>query len=182
MLVLSKIVYSYVNASKFISPVVKVMQSEAFLLRPTFTIRLKCILDNISAFSKINPGWKSILRPFLKEWPLSFVRNTSKVTGDNMSSRWIQKQCVHTRSCWLNGTQNIRTRSYLVVVENDISNRLFVLIANKRRVKILEILRDLRGDSMIPENVRNILQVHALVNEPNFDKLCFSRKWWYAGK
>ena len=39
---------------------------------------------------------------------------------------------------------NIRIRSYLVVVENDISNRTFVLIANKRRVKILEILSTLR--------------------------------------
>ena len=40
------------------------------------------------------------------------------------------------------------------------SNRIFVLIANKRRVKILEILRDFRCDSMIPENVGNIKQVH----------------------
>ena len=70
----------------------------------------------------------------------------------------------------------------MVVVENDISNRIFVLIANKRRVKILEILRDVRGDSMIPENVGNIKQVQALINELNFDKLCFRRKCWYAGK
>ena len=60
----------------------------------------------------------------------------------------------------------------LVVVENDISNRTFVLIANKRRVKVLEILRDFRGDSMIPENVGNIKQVQALINELNFDLLC----------
>ena len=70
----------------------------------------------------------------------------------------------------------------MVVVENDISNRTFVLIANKRRVKILEILRDFRGDSVIPENVGNIKQVQALINELNIDKLCFRRKWRYAGK
>ena len=69
----------------------------------------------------------------------------------------------------------------MIVVENDISNRTFVLIANKR-VKILEILRDFRGDSVIPENVGNIKQVQALINELNFDKLCFRRKWRYAGK
>ena len=60
-----------------------------------------------------------------------------------MSSRWILKRWVRTRSWWLNGTLNIRIRSYLVVVENDISYRIFVLIANTRRVKILQILRDL---------------------------------------
>ena len=78
--------------------------------------------------------------------------------------------------------QNIGIRSYLVVVENYISNKIFVLIANKRRVKILEILRDFRGDSMIPENVGNIKQVQALINELNFDKLSFRRKCWYARK
>ena len=70
----------------------------------------------------------------------------------------------------------------MVVVENDISNRIFILIANKRRFKILEILRNFRGDSMISENVGNIEQVQALINELNFDKLCFRRKCWYAGK
>ena len=70
----------------------------------------------------------------------------------------------------------------MVVVENDISFRIFVLIANKRRVKILEILRVFRGDSMIPENVGNIKEVQALINELNFDKLCLRRKCWYAGK
>ena len=35
---------------------------------------------------------------------------------------------------------------------------------------------------MIPENVGNIKQVQALINELNFDKLCFRRKWRYAGK
>ena len=84
-----------------------------------------------------------------------------------MSSRWIQKRRVRTRSWWLNGTQNIRIRSYLVVVENDISNRIFILIANKRRFKILEILRNFRGDSMISENVGNIEQVQALINKLN---------------
>ena len=158
------------------------MYSNAFLFGPAFTICLKCILDNIPAFSKLNPGWKSILRPFLKEWPLSFVRNTSKVTCDNMSSRWIQKRLIRTRSWWLNGTENTRIRSYLVVVGNDISNRIDILIAHKRRVKILEILRDLRGDSMVPENVGNIKQVQALINALDFDKLCFRRKCWYAGK
>ena len=66
-------------------------------------------------------------------------------------------------------------KSYLVAVENDISNRTFVLIANKRRVKILEMLRGFRGDSVIPENVGNIKQVQALINELNFDKLYFRR-------
>ena len=59
---------------------------------------------------------------------------------------------------------------------------IFVLIANKRRVKILEKLRDFRGDSMTPENVGNIKQVQALINELNFDNLYFRRKCWYAGK
>ena len=57
----------------------------------------------------------------------------------------------------------------MVVVENDISNRIFILIANKRRFKILEILRNFRGDSMISENVGNIEQVQALINELNFN-------------
>ena len=35
---------------------------------------------------------------------------------------------------------------------------------------------------MISENVGNIKQVQALVNELNFDKLCFRRKRRYAGK
>ena len=39
------------------------------------------------------------------------------------------------------------------------------MIANKRRVQILEILRDFRGDSLIPENVGNIEQVQALINK-----------------
>ena len=64
----------------------------------------------------------------------------------------------------------------MVEVENDISNRTFVLIANKRRVNILEILRDFRGDSVIPENVGNIKQVQALINELDYDKLCFKKK------
>ena len=38
------------------------------------------------------------------------------------------------------------------------------------------------GDSMIPEKVRNIKQVQALINELYFDKLCFRRKCWYARK
>ena len=29
----------------------------------------KCFLDNIPAFSEINPGWKSVFGPFLKKWP-----------------------------------------------------------------------------------------------------------------
>ena len=35
---------------------------------------------------------------------------------------------------------------------------------------------------MIPENVGNIKQVQALINELNFDKLCFRRQCWYAWK
>ena len=83
----------------------------------------------------------------------------SKVLRDNMACRWIQKWPVRTRARILNRTQNIRVRSDLVVVENDISNGFFVLITNKRRVKILEILWDFRSDSVISENVGNIQQV-----------------------
>ena len=36
--------------------------------------------------------------------------------------------------------------------------------------------------TLISENVGNIEQVQALINELNFDKLCFRRKCWYAGK
>ena len=49
-------------------------------------------------------------------------------------------------------------------------------------VNILELLRDFRGDSLIPETVGNIKQVQALINELNFDKLRFRRKLRYAGK
>ena len=35
---------------------------------------------------------------------------------------------------------------------------------------------------MIYENVGNIEQVQALINELNFDKMCFRRKCRYAGK
>ena len=45
------------------------------------------------------------------------------------------------------------------MVKNNVSNRFFVLITNKRRVKILEILRDFRNDSVISKNVRNVQQV-----------------------
>ena len=68
----------------------------------------------------------------------------------------------------------------MVVVENDISNRIFVLIANKRRVKILEILRTFTGDSMIPENFGNIKEVQRLTILILI--LCFRGKCWYAGK
>ena len=51
-----------------------------------------------------------------------------------------------------------------------------MLVANKRRVKVLEILRDFRGDSVIPENVGNIKKIQALINELNFDTLWFRRK------
>ena len=54
--------------------------------------------------------------------------------------------------------------------------RFFVLITNKRRVKILEILREFRSDSVISKNVRNVQQVQTLINEHNFDELCFRRK------
>ena len=43
------------------------MHSDAFLLTPSFTISLKCFLDNTPAFSKINPGWKPVFGPFLKK-------------------------------------------------------------------------------------------------------------------
>ena len=40
-----------------------------------------------------------------------------------------------------------------------------VLITDKRRVKILKILWDFRGDSVISEDVGNIKQVQTLINE-----------------
>ena len=89
---------------------------------------------------------------------------------------------VRTRARRLNRTPNIRIKSDLVVVENDISNRFYVLITDKKRIKILEILWDLRSDSVVSEDVGNIKQVQTLINEFNFDKLCFWRKRWYAGK
>ena len=58
---------------------------------------------------------------------------------------------LHTRARRFNRSPNVRIRSDLVVVENDISNSFFVLINNKRRVKILEILWDFRGDSVTSE-------------------------------
>ena len=47
----------------------------------------------------------------------------------------------------------------MVEIENDISNKSFVLITHKRRVKIIEILWDFRGDYVISENVGNIKQI-----------------------
>ena len=76
-----------------------------------------------------------------------------------MTRRWIQKWRVRTRARRLIKATNIRFRSDLVVVENDISLRFLVLITNKRRIKILEILWDFRGDSVISEDVRNINDV-----------------------
>ena len=73
-----------------------------------------------------------------------------------MACRWIQKWRVHKRARRKNRTPTIRIRGDLVVVENDISKSFFVLITNKRRVKILEILLDFRGDSVISEDVGNI--------------------------
>ena len=54
---------------------------------------------------------------------------------------------------------NLELRRNLVIVKNNMSNRFFVLITNKRRVKILEILRDFRNDSLISKSVRNVQQV-----------------------
>ena len=36
------------------------MHSDTFLLTPSVTICMKCFLDNTTAFSKINPGWKHV--------------------------------------------------------------------------------------------------------------------------
>ena len=113
---------------------------------------------------------------------LQWVWSASSTILRHFACRWIQKWRVDTRVRRLNRIPTIRVRSDLVVVENDISNRCFVLIPNKRRVKILEILWDFRSDSVISENVGNIKQVQALINEFNFDKLCFRRKWRYARK
>ena len=115
------------------------MHSDAFFLSPSFTVRLKCFLDNTPAFSKINPEWKSVFRPFLKKAPKSYDRNIGKVVRDNIACTEIHKWRVSSRDRRLNRTPNIRVRNDLVVVENDISNRFFVLITSKRRIKILEI-------------------------------------------
>ena len=65
---LSKVFYAKVNYTlKFIFSVVKGMHSNAFLLTPSFTIRLKCLLADTPAFSKINPGWKSVFWFFLEK-------------------------------------------------------------------------------------------------------------------
>ena len=100
----------------------------------------------------------SVFRPLLKKGTVISCRagDTGKVACDNMACRWIQKWRVRTRARRLNRTPNIGIRRDLVVVENDISNRFFVLITNKKRVKILEILWDIRGDSVISEYVGNI--------------------------
>ena len=126
-------------------------------LHPRFAICLKRFLDNTPAFSKINPGWKSVLRPLLKKWswPPLPLADTSKVACDNIAWRWIQKWWVRTRARRLNRTPNIRIRSNLFVVENDISNS-FCTFSNKRSVKNLEILWDLRGDSVISKNVEKL--------------------------
>ena len=120
------------------------MHSDAFLLTPSFSVSLKCFLDNYPTISKIK-----------------------KVARDKMACRWIQKWRVRIRAIRLNRTPNIRVRCELVVVENDISIRCFVLITNKRRVKILEILWDFRSDSVFSANEVNINQVQALINEFN---------------
>ena len=155
------------------------MHSDTFLLTPSFTVSLECFLDNTPALCKIIPGWKSVFGSFLKNDrnPLSGIQARSALTtypADGYRNG--------TRARRLNRTPNIRVRSDLVVVENDMSNRLFILITNKRRVKILEMLWGFRSDSVISENVGNIKQVQAVINEFNFDKLCFRRKCWYAGK
>ena len=68
MWMFSKVFYSNVDyTQKLIFPVVKGMYSNVFLLTPSFTIRLKCLLDNTPAFSKINPGLKSVFGPFLEK-------------------------------------------------------------------------------------------------------------------
>ena len=53
-----------------------------FLLTPSFSVSLKCFLDNTPAFSKSNPGWKSVFRSFLKNGrnPLSGIQARSPVT------------------------------------------------------------------------------------------------------
>ena len=63
-------------------PVVKGMHSNVCLLTPSFTIRLKCLLDNTLAFSKINPVWTSVFESFSKSdlSPLSLIQLRSPVT------------------------------------------------------------------------------------------------------
>ena len=47
---------------------------------------------------------------------------------------------------------------------------------------ILEIPSDFRGDPVTSDHDGIIKQVQTLINELNFDKLFFRRKWWFAGK
>ena len=59
------------------------MHSDAFLLTPSFTVSLKCFLDNTPAFSKINPRWESAFGPFFKKSdrnPLSGIQARSPET------------------------------------------------------------------------------------------------------
>ena len=96
----------------------------------------------------------------------SYIQGVSQyilhVACNNMTCRWMQKWQVRTRSWRLNRTPNIRIRNDLAVVKNDISNRFYVLLTNKKRVKILEILWDFRGDSVISKNIVYIKQVQTL--------------------
>ena len=83
MWMLSKVFYSNVNhTQKLIFPVVKGMYSNVFLLTPSFTIRLKCLLDNIPAFSKSILDGSLYLGPFSKSdlSPLSWIQLRSPVT------------------------------------------------------------------------------------------------------
>ena len=123
----SKIFYPDVNnAYKFIFQVVKDMHSDTFLPTPSFAI----CLDLSAASTILRQLIKSILGgslylgPFLKtdRNPLSGIQARSPVTN---CRRWIQKWRVRTRARRLNRTPNIRIRSDLVVLENDISNRFY---------------------------------------------------------
>ena len=53
----------------------------------------------------------------------------------------------------------------------------FVLITNKRRVKILEILWNFRETSVISENVENIKQVQVLTFIPAFTTNAMTSLW-----
>ena len=62
---------------KIIFPVFNGMHSNAFLFVPSFTLRLKCLLDSTHAFSKTNPGRMIVFGPFLKKIdisPLSLIQ------------------------------------------------------------------------------------------------------------
>ena len=108
--------------------------------------------------------------------------DTGKAARNNTARRRTQKPRARTRAKRPNRTPNIRTRGDPPAVENDISNRFHAPTTNKRRAKTPETLWNPRGDPAISDDAGNTKQVQTLINELNFDKLCFRRKRRYTRK